>query len=71
MTLNKAKTWRRWTGPERRLLADAIRANRRAGLFDRQRRDYSRRLASLAVTLGRSYQAVRHESMKLQRRSYV
>lgn len=71
MTMNKAKTWRRWLGWERRLLASVIRQNRRAGLFDRQRGDYSRRLASLAVTLGRSYQSVRHESMKLQRRSYV
>ena len=69
--MHKGPTWRRWTGRERRIVAEAVRENQARGLWERGRRDYSRRLEALSVQLGRSYQAVRHQAAELQRRGFV
>lgn len=53
------------------MVAEAVKLNRARGRWDRQRLDYSRRLAAVAVALNRSYAAVRHEAAALQRRQFV
>ena len=52
------------------MVAEAIRANRARGVWDRARGDYVRRLEAVAVQIDRSYAAVRHEASKLSRRGY-
>ena len=56
-----------WTGPDLWLLDRALAALRREGRYDRARRDYRRHLAACAVTLGRTYAAVRRMASRRRR----